>query len=119
MAQNLMRKVENMRFRMDIESNATDSYVEMSNETAAREKDRIVITGVKSVHSTTRLAQRMRDNRGMFILSLKDVIKSEELRPCIERIKKDCRDLGYEMAMVDDTWLMMLPKDSGIELVSD
>ncbi|MBM3303701.1 MAG: hypothetical protein FJY76_01280 [Candidatus Aenigmarchaeota archaeon] len=114
-----MRRVEGMKFRMDTEGSHVDSYVEVENQAGARQKERITITGVKGVHSTTRIAQRMRDSRGMFIVSLKDVAKHEELRPCLERIKKDCSDHGYDMAMVDNEWVLMLPKDAGIELETD
>jgi len=115
----LIKKMEGMKFRMDTESSQSSSYFEVENQAGVRQKERITITGVKGVHSTSRIAQRMRDSRGMFIISLKDVAKHEELRPCLERIKKDCRDHGYDMAMVDNEWVFMLPKDSGIELETD
>ena len=115
----LMRKVEGMKFRMDTEASQGDSYFEVENESGARQKERITITGMKGVHSTARIAQRMRDSRCMFIVSLKDVAKHEELRPCIERIRKDCKDHNYSMALVDNEWVMMIPKDSGIELEMD
>jgi hypothetical protein len=116
--QGIMRKVENVRFRMD-SSPSQESYFEVESQGAAREKEKILITGIKGVHSTARIAQRMRDSRGVFLLSLKEMAKSEELRPCIERIKKDCRDNRYEMAVIDNEWVMMIPKDSGMEMVSD
>jgi hypothetical protein len=118
-SQGLMRKVENMKFRMDASETADDSYFEVENQSAGRNKERIFISGVKGVHSTGKIAKRMRDNRGVLLLSLKDLAKSDELRPCIERIKKDCRDNNYEMAVIDNEWLMMLPRDAGMELISE
>jgi SepF-like predicted cell division protein (DUF552 family) len=115
----LLKKVENMKFRMDTEGSHVESYLEVDNQAGARGKERILITGVKGVHSTTRIAQMMRDKRSLFLISIKDVAKNDEYRPCIERIKKDCRDHGYDMALVDNEWVMMIPKDSGIELESD
>jgi len=116
---NLMRKVENMKFRVDTEGSHVDSYFEVENQAGLRGKEKILITGVKGVHSTTRIAQLMRDKRSLFLISIKDVAKNDDYRPCIERMKKDCRDNNYEMAMVDNEWIMMIPKDSGMELAAD
>jgi hypothetical protein len=118
-ALDLMKRVENMKFRMDTGASESDSYVEFENESAGRGKERILVTGVKGVHSTQRIAQRMRDTRSVFLVSIRDMVGKDEFRPCIERIRKDCRDHSYDMMLVDNEWIMMLPKDSAFELATE
>lgn len=119
-AQSLRKKIENMKFRMDLEPAAeSSSYLEVQDEPGSREKERIFVAGIKGVHSTAMIARKMRDSRGIFLLSIKEVMRNEELRPCIERVKKDCRDNNYYMALIDNEWIMMLPRNSGMEFVSE
>jgi hypothetical protein len=119
-SQGLMRKVDNLKFRMDVETDAeAASYMEVSSESEPKQREKIFISGIKGVQSTARIAQRMRADRGMFLVSIREVMKNEEFRPCIERIKKDCKDNNYEMAMIENEWIMMLPKNSGMEMVAE
>jgi hypothetical protein len=115
----LMKRVESMKFRMDTGASESDSYVEFENDAAARGKEKILVTGVKGVHSTQRIAQRMRDTRSVFLVSVKDMLGKDEFRPCIERIRKDCRDHSYDMMLVENEWIMLVPKDSAFELATE